>query len=136
MHQELRQSMVDLYTCFNEMQGLYEEFDKHSEILKTHHDCMRETYTAFEQVTSWQKHIKEKLHDLPIMDMLQAKTIEVFIETWEGIYDSVEILINEGNKTCDTRWSDAEDFLTYFDLPVLDPISEEPSPKLQLEHVE
>ena len=58
------------------------------------------------------------------------------METWEGICDSVETLINEGQKTCDTRWSYPEDFLTYLDLPVLEPISHEPSPKLQLEKLE
>ena len=60
---------------------MYEEFDKHSETLETHHDRLRTTSTAFEQGTGWQKHIKEKPHDMPILDNLQAKTTEVTIET-------------------------------------------------------
>ena len=51
--------MVYMYTCFNEIQGLYEELNKHSETLKTHHDCMRAESMAFEQVTRWKKHIKK-----------------------------------------------------------------------------
>ena len=73
---------------------MYEEFYKHSKTLETHHDHIRTTSTAFEQVTGWKKHIKEKPHDIPILDSLQDKTTEVTIETWEGIYDLVETLIN------------------------------------------
>ena len=128
--------MVDLYTYFNEMKGLYEEFDKYSRTLETHHDHIRTTSLYFEQVTGWQKHIKEKPHDMPILDNLQAKTTEVTIETWEGICDLVETLINEVQKACKRRWLDDEIFLTYLDLPLLEPISHAPSPKLQLEQVE
>ena len=45
--------MIDMYTCFNEMQGLYESFDKHSETLETHHDRLRKASMAFEQVMGW-----------------------------------------------------------------------------------
>ena len=123
--------MVDLYNFFDEMQGLYDKFTKNYETLKTHHDCMRETSTAFEQVTIW--HVKEKLHDLLILDKLQAKTTKVMIETWEGICDSIENLINEGHMACNKKCSDAKTFLAYFDLLVLEPISQAPSRKLQLE---
>ena len=70
MHQEFQQAMANLYTCFDEIQGLYDKFTKHYETLKAHHDHMRATSTTFEQVTSWHKHIKEKPHDLPILDKL------------------------------------------------------------------
>ena len=48
----------------------------------------------------------------------------------------MDTLINEGHKNCETRWSDAEYLLTYLDLPILEPISQAPLPKLQLEQVE
>ena len=53
--------MIDLYSCFNEMQCLYEKFIKHSENLEGHHHRMRATSTALEQVRGWKKHIKERL---------------------------------------------------------------------------
>ena len=115
--------MEDLYTYFNEMQGLYDKFTKHSETLEGNHDIMRATSMAFEQVAGWQKHMKEKVHDSPILDKLQAKTTKVTIDTWEGIYDLMETLINEGQKYCEKRWLDADNSLTYLDFPVLDPIS-------------
>ena len=61
---------------------------------------------------------------------------EVTIELWEGIYDSVKTLIKEGQMACEKRWSNVKTFLTYLDLYVLDPISQAPSRKLQLEQVE
>ena len=93
--------MVELYTYFYEMNGLYEEFDQHSETLETHHDHIRTTSMTFEQVTSWQKHIKENLHDVVILESLQAKMTEVTIDTWEVIYDSIETLINEAKNYCE-----------------------------------
>ena len=93
--------MIDLYTCFDEMQGLLDKFTKHSKTLEDHHDRMRETSTALEQVTGWKNHIKEIRHGLPILDKLQDKKTEVSIETWEGICDLVESLINAGQKVCE-----------------------------------
>ena len=61
---------------------------------------------------------------------------EVTIEKWEGICDLVETLINEGHKSFKKRWSYSKNLLTYLDLPLLEPISHAPSPKLQLEQVE
>ena len=67
---------------------------------------------------------------------MHAKKTEVTIETWEGICDSLETLIKEGQMACEKRWSNVEALLTYLDFSILDPISQAPSPKLQLEQVE
>ena len=57
--------MIYLYTCFVEMQGLYEKFSKHSSTVEDHHDQMRKASTALEQVTGWKNHIKKRLDGLP-----------------------------------------------------------------------
>ena len=93
--------MIYLYTFFDEMQGLYDKFSKHFETVEDHHDRIRKASTALEQVTGWKKHIKERPHGLPILDKLQVKTTEFVIETWEGICDSVEALINVVQTVCE-----------------------------------
>ena len=50
------------------MQGSYDKFSKHSETLEDHHDRMRRESTALEQVTGWQKHIKERPDGLRILE--------------------------------------------------------------------
>ena len=57
--------MIDLYTSFDDMQGLYEKFRKHFETVEDHHDQIRKTYVALEQVTGWKKHIKKRPDGLP-----------------------------------------------------------------------
>ena len=42
MHEGFPQAMASQYTCFDEMQGLYNSCGKHSETLETHHDQTRE----------------------------------------------------------------------------------------------
>ena len=37
IHEEFRQAVIDLYSYFYEMQGMYDKFIKHSETLEDHH---------------------------------------------------------------------------------------------------
>ena len=128
--------MIDLYSFFDEMQGLYEKFIKHSKTLEDHHHRMRVACTALEQVRGWKKHIKERPDGLRILDKLEIKETEVCIETWEAIYDSVEAVVNAGQKVCKNRWSASNNLLTYLSLLVLEPLSEVVCPKVHLEEVE
>ena len=78
----------------------------------------------------WQKHIIGRPHDLPILDKLQATLIEVIIDAWENICDSVEATIKEEHMACERRWTTARVLLGYLDFPSLDHIVQAPSPKL------
>ena len=112
LQEEFRQDVIDLYTSFDEMQGLYDKFSKHFETVEDHHDRIRKAFAALEQVTSSKNHIKERPDGLPILDNLQLKTIEVAIKTWEGICNSVQGLIITGQMVCEQRWSDSKNLLT------------------------
>ena len=79
LQEEFRQAVIDLYTCFDEMQGLYDKFSKHSEPVEDHHDRIRKASVALQKVTSWKNHIKERHDGLPILDKLQLKTTEFSI---------------------------------------------------------
>ena len=47
--------------------------------------------------------MKERPEDLPILDKLKLKKIEVIIKTWEGIRDMVEFIIKYGEAACKRR---------------------------------
>ena len=128
--------MIDLYSCFDEMQGPYEKFIKHSKTIEDHHHRMRVAFNALEQVRDWQKDIKEIPDGVGILDKLELKKTEVCIETWEAMCDSVEVVVNGGKKVCKNRWSASNNLLTYLSLPVLEPLSEAVFPKIYLQEVE
>ena len=130
VHQEFRQFMVNIYTFFDEIQGLYNSFRQH---LETHHDQRKAASRAFEQGIDWKMHISDRPHhDMPILGNLEAKTTEVTIETWDNICDSVEAIIREGQSACECRWTTSMFFLDYLEFPLLDSIAQAPSLKLHL----
>ena len=128
--------MIDLYNCFNEMQGLYEKFIKHSKNLGDHYHRMREVSSTLEQVIGWQKHIMERPDGLQILDKLDLKTTEVSIETWEVVCNSIEAVVNVGQKVCEDRWYTSKNLLYYLSLTMLEPLSEALCPKVDSEEVE
>ena len=50
--------------------------------------------------------------------------------------DSIEVVVNAGQKVCENRWSASKNLLTYLILLVLDPLSEALCHKIHLEEVE
>ena len=128
--------MINLYSYFDKMQGFYDKFTKHSETLEDHLHRMRLGSTALEKVRGWKKHFKE-IHDgLWILEKLELKTIEGSIETWEAMCDSIDVVVNAGQKVCENRWSASKNLLYYLSLPMLEPLSEALCPKVHLEEVE
>ena len=70
IQEEFRQNVIDLYSCFDDMQGMYEKFIKHSKTLDGQHHRMRVAFSALEQVRGWKKDIKERPDSLAILDKL------------------------------------------------------------------
>ena len=114
------------------MQELYNMFESQSHVLQNHNTRRRAATNALKQ----QKHIKDRPHDLPVMDKFQTKKTEVTIETWESIRDAVESLIKDGQVACKRRWLAAETLLSFLDMPSLDSIDQAFPPKLKLEEIE
>ena len=52
------------------------------------------------------------------------------------ICDSIEAVVNAGQKVCKNRWSASNNLLTYLSLPILEPLYEAICPKVHLEEVE
>ena len=136
IEEEFGKNVIDLYIYFDEMQGLYEKFIKHSKTIEDHHHLMRVAFSALEQVRGWKKDIKERPNGLGILDKLELKKTEVCIDTWEAMCVSFEAVVNARQKVCKNRWSTSNNFLTYLSLPVLEPLSEAVCPKVHLEEVE
>ena len=85
------------------MQELYKSFERQSDVLPVHHTRRDAAIKAFEDVLGWKTHIRDKPEDFSIMDKIQAKKTEVTIETWEGICDAVESIIQDGKAECKHR---------------------------------
>ena len=78
------------------MHELYNSFKWQYDVLQDHHTCRREATKDFNNVLDWKKHIRDRPHDLLVMDKIQTKKTKVMIETWERIYDVVESIIKGG----------------------------------------
>ena len=96
INDQFYQRMVNLYKGFNEMQELYNSFEHQLEVLHEHHKRIQEATKAYDHIIEWQNYIKDRSEDLPILDKLKLKKIELIIETWESICDLVESIIKDG----------------------------------------
>ena len=81
--------MTSLYTTLCEIQELYKTFEEQSHVLKDHDTRKPVAMKALENVTGWKIHMRDKANDIPIMDKLQVKKVEVTFETWGRICDAV-----------------------------------------------
>ena len=70
------------------------------------------------------------------MEKLWLKKTKVTIETWEGICDTVDSIIHEGQAECKGRWTSFDVLLGFLKLPMLAPINQAVSPKVKLEEIE
>ena len=118
------------------MHELYNSFERQYDVVQDHHTHSIEVTKAFDNVLYWEKHIKYRIHDLPVMGKIQTKKTGVTIETWESICDAVESIIKGGNMACRRRWLAAKTLLSFLDFPSLDMIDQELPPKLKLEEIE
>ena len=87
--------MIDLYNYFDEMQGMYNRFIKHSETLEDHHRRMRAASIALEQVRGWKKHITERPYGLRILNKLELNVGMLGVNVLIGAILGVNVLIGE-----------------------------------------
>ena len=73
---------------------------------------------------------------MPIMDNLRAKKTEVTIETWEGICDIVDSIIDEGQAAWKRRLIASDVLLNFLKLPMLGSINQVVRPNKKLEEIE
>ena len=82
VNEQYRQSIISLYTRFDEMKELYNSFEEQLNVLQDHYTWRTATIKELEDVIGWKTHIRDRPKDMPIMDKLRAKKTEVTIETW------------------------------------------------------
>ena len=114
------------------MQELYKSFEEQSYVLEDHHTQKTAAIKVFEDVIGWKAHIRDRPNNMPILDKLKDKKTKVTIETWEGICDAVDIIIQNGQVACKHRWTTSYVLLDLLGVPMLEPIKQAPSPKLKL----
>ena len=109
--------MVNLFKIFNEIQELYNAFEHQYDVLHDHNRRKKEATRAYDNLIDWQKYIKDRPYDFPVLEKIKLKKIEVSIETWENVCDLVESIIKDGQVACKRIWFASENLLGYMDLP-------------------
>ena len=81
----------------------------------------------------WQRYIKDRPEDAPILDKIKPRRMNISLEYWENVCELVESTIQDGQITCNKRWFTSENLLGFMDLPLIDPIEYALPPNIMLE---
>ena len=104
IHDEIYQRMVDLFKGLSEMQETYNSFERQSDLLYDHNQKRNEETRAYDTLVDWHKYIRDRSHDLPVLDKIKLKRFKISLETWENVCELVESIIQDGNVACKKRW--------------------------------
>ena len=90
---------------------------------------------ALENVTGWKIHMRDKAKDIPIMDKVHVKKVEVIFETQGSLCDAVQSIIEDGQEACKRRWKDLDVLFNFLGLSMLEVIEEAYTLKIKLDEV-
>ena len=74
------QCMTSLFRALCEIQELYKTFEEQSHVLEGHGTRKTVVMKALENVNGWKIHMRDKEKDVPIMDKVQVKKVQVIFE--------------------------------------------------------
>ena len=77
--------------------------------------------------------MRDKAKDIPIMDKVQVKKVEVTFETWGSLCDAVRSIIEDGQEACKRRWKASDVLFDFLGLAMLEAIEEASIPKIKLD---
>ena len=77
--------------------------------------------------------MRDKAKDIPIMDKVQVKKVEVTFETWGIPCDLVQRIIEDGQEACKHRWKASYVLFSFLGLVMLEVIEEASTLKLKLD---
>ena len=72
--------MVSLFEGLSEMQETYNTFELHYDLLYDHNQRRSEAIRAYDTLVDWHKYIRDKPNDLPVLDKIKLKRIQISIE--------------------------------------------------------
>ena len=89
VNEQYHQFMTSLYTALCEIHELYKTFEEQSHVLEDHDTRKTVAIKVLENVTGQKIHMRDKAKDIPIMDKVQVKKVEVTFETLGSLCDAV-----------------------------------------------
>ena len=127
--------MVGFFQGLNEIQETYNTFECQFEPLYHPSQKKKEATKSYDDMVDWQRCIKDKPKDVPILYNIKLRRIKISLESWENVCESVESTIQNGQRAYKKRWFTSENLLIFLDLPLMDPIEYSLPPKINLEKV-
>ena len=96
VNEQYHQCMTSLFRALCEIRELYKTFEELSHVLEDHNTRKTVAIKALENVSGWKIHMRDKAKDIPIMDKVQVKKVQVIFETWRSLCDAVRSIIEDG----------------------------------------
>ena len=87
---------------------------------------------SYDNLVEWKRYIKGRPKNVPILDKIKLRRINISLESWENVCESVESTIKDGQVACKKRWFTLENFLSFLNLPLMDLIEYGMPPKLKM----
>ena len=91
---------------------------------------------SYDNLVEWKRYIKGRPKNVPILDKIKLRRINISLESWENVCESVESTIKDGQVACKKRWFTLENFLSFLNLPLMDLIEYGMPPKLKMEQID
>ena len=81
----------------------------------------------------WKRYIKDRLEYVSGLEKNKLRRINISLESWENVCESIESIIHDGQVSCKKRRFASENLLSFMDLPLMDPIEVAMPSNLKLE---
>ena len=120
VNEQYHQCMTSLYTALCEIHELYKTFEEQSHVLEDHDTQKTVAIKALENVTRWKIHMRYKEKDIPTMDKVHVKKVEVTFENWGILCDPVRSIIEDGHEACKRRWKSSDVLFDFLGLDMLE----------------
>ena len=128
--------MVGLFEGLNEIQETYNAFEHQSDLLYDHNQRRKYATKDYDNMVDWKRYIKDRPKYVPILDKIKLRRINISLEWWENVCESIESTIQDGQGACKKSWFTSENLLSFLELTLMDPIEYDLPPRIMLEQVE
>ena len=78
---DLKYLLVELFERLNEIQGTFNSFEHQSNVLYDHNKRRKDSTKSLDNVVDWQRYIKDKPEDVPILDKIKMRRAKISLES-------------------------------------------------------
>ena len=73
--------MVDLFEGLNAIRETYNSFEHQSDVLYDHSQRRKDVTKDFDDLVDWHRYIRNKHEDVPILDKIKLRRINISLES-------------------------------------------------------